>query len=282
MGDLLVITGLSGAGRSEFARHLEDLGWFVIDRLPPDIMIKVADLAHGPESRWDRVAFVVRADTSEGETLRSVDRLRRMVDRLRLVFLDCSTEALVRRYKDSRRPHPHPGASGIAEGIEAERELMAPLRSEADLVVDTSELNVHGLRDLVAQLYGEAGDRPLRTSVTSFGFKHGVPRDADVVFDCRFLPNPYWVEGLRSLSGLDAEVRDYVLGQDLATGFLDRIDELLGMLLPGYEVEGKSYLSLGLGCTGGRHRSVAMVEALAERLRARGLDPAVIHRDLDR
>ena len=159
---------------------------------------------------------------------------------------------------------------------------MAPLRSEADLVVDTSELNVHGLRDLVAQLYGEAGDRPLRTSVTSFGFKHGVPRDADVVFDCRFLPNPYWVEGLRSLSGLDPEVRDYVLGQDLATGFLDRIDELLGMLLPGYEVEGKSYLSLGLGCTGGRHRSVAMVEALAERLRTRGLDPAVIHRDLER
>ena len=118
--------------------------------------------------------------------------------------------------------------------------------------------------------------------MTSFGFKHGVPRDADVVFDCRFLPNPYWVEGLRSLSGLDDEVRDYVLGQDLATGFLDRIDELLGMLLPGYEVEGKSYLSLGLGCTGGRHRSVAMVEALAERLRVRGLDPAVVHRDLDR
>ena len=254
----------------------------MIDRLPPDIMIKVADLANGPESRWDRVAFVVRADTTEGETLRSVDSLRRIVDRLRLVFLDCSTEALVRRYKDSRRPHPHPGARGIAEGIEAERVLMAPLRSEADLVVDTSELNVHGLRDLVAQLYGEAGDRPLRTSVTSFGFKHGVPRDADVVFDCRFLPNPYWVEGLRSLSGLDPEVRDYVLGQDLATGFLDRIDELLGMLLPGYEVEGKSYLSLGLGCTGGRHRSVAMVEALAERLRTRGLDPAVIHRDLDR
>lgn len=277
-----MVTGLSGAGRSEFARHLEDVGWFVIDRLPPDIMVKVADLARGPESRWDRVAFVARADRTKGETLRSVEQLRGIVDRLRLVFLDCSTEALVRRYENSRRPHPYPGATGIEEGIEAERQLMASLRSEADLVVDTSELNVHGLRDMVAQLYGELGDRSLRTSITSFGFKHGLPRDADVVFDCRFIPNPHWIEELRPLTGLDPPVRDYVLKEELASDFLDRVDDLLCLLLPWYEVEGKSYLSVGLGCTGGQHRSVAIAEALAERLRTRGLDLAVIHRDLDR
>lgn len=282
MNDLLVITGLSGAGRSEFASDLEDLGWFVIDRLPPDILTKVADLACGPESPWNRVAFALKADTSRGDTMRVLGELREAFQRLRVVYLDCSTDVLVKRYKDSRRPHPLPGASGIEEAIDAERLLMEPVRAEADLVVDTSELNVHDLRDRVAGLYGDVDDRPMRTSVTSFGFKHGAPRDVDLVLDCRFLPNPHWVDELRPLSGLDAPVRNYVIGQDLALAFLDQLDELLGLLLPAYIDEGKAYLSIAFGCTGGRHRSVAVAEELAARLRSRGFDPAVKHRDLDR
>ena len=160
--------------------------------------------------------------------------------------------------------------------------LMEPVRAEADLVVDTSELNVHDLRDRVAGLYGDVDDRPMRTSVTSFGFRHGAPRDVDLVLDCRFLPNPHWVDELRPLSGLDAPVRNYVIGQDLALAFLDQLDELLGLLLPAYIDEGKAYLSIAFGCTGGRHRSVAVAEELAARLRSRGFDPAVKHRDLDR
>ncbi len=282
MSDLLVITGLSGAGRSEFAGDLEDLGWFVIDRLPPDILTKVADLAGGPDSPWDRVAFALKADTAEGESLRALDELREAVNRMRVVFLDCSTEELVRRYKGSRRPHPHPGATGIEEGIEAERLLMEPVREVADMVIDTSDTSVHDLRDKVSDLFGEEGDRQMRTTITSFGFKHGAPRDVDMVLDCRFIPNPHWVDELRPLSGLDAPVRTFVLDQEMTAAFLDQLESMLALLLPAYASQGKAYLSVAFGCTGGRHRSVAVAEALAGRLRARGFDPHLRHRDLDR
>jgi len=282
VGDLLLITGLSGAGRSEFSKDLEDLGWFVIDRLPPDISAKVAALAMGDGGAWDRVAFVLRADTVGGETLGAVAELRSIGDRLRVVFLNCSTEALVRRYESSRRPHPFPEDRGLEEAIRAERELMEPVRAAADLVLDTSDMNVHELRDRVAALYGEADDRPMRTTVTSFGYKHGLPRDADLVFDCRFLPNPHWIPELRPLSGLDGPVREHVLGHPVTQEFLDQLEDLLSMLLPAYVTEGKSYLSVALGCTGGRHRSVAVAETVAEMLRGRGFDPAVSHRDVDR
>jgi UPF0042 nucleotide-binding protein len=281
MSDLLVITGLSGAGRSEFAKDLEDLGWFVIDRLPPDIATKVADLAVGPTAPWDRVAFALRADVAGGETLRAVSELRDSGERLRVVFLDCSTEALVRRYESSRRPHPSP-AAGLEEAIEDERALMEPVRAAADLVLDTSDLNVHELRDRVARLYGESDDRPMRTTITSFGYKHGLPRDADLILDCRFLSNPHWIPELRPLTGLDGPVREHVLGHEVTQEFLDQMGDLLGMLMPAYIAEGKSYLSIALGCTGGRHRSVAVAETVAEMLRGRGFDPVVAHRDIGR
>ena len=282
MSDFLVLTGLSGAGRTAFASDLEDLGWFVIDRLPPDLMAKVADLARGPESPLDRVAFALRSDTVDGETLTGIAEMRSFVEGLRIVFLDCSTEVLVQRYESSRRPHPLGVDAGLADTIEAERTLMDPVRAEADLVIDTSDLNVHELRDKVAELYGRADDRPMRLAVTSFGYKHGAPRDADLVLDCRFLPNPHWVDDLRSLSGLDVPVREYVLGSDLAQGFLGRLEGLLDLLLPAFVGEGRSYLTLAFGCTGGRHRSVVIAEAVAGLLRARGQDPAVTHRDVDR
>ena len=281
MSDLLVITGLSGAGRSEFAKDLEDLGWFVIDRLPPDIATKVADLAVGPTAPWDRVAFALRADVTGGETLRAVSELRDSGERLRVVFLDCSTETLVRRYESSRRPHPSP-AAGLEEAIEDERALMEPVRTAADLVLDTSDLNVHELRDRVARLYGESDDRPMRTTITSFGYKHGLPRDADLILDCRFLPNPHWIPELRPLTGLDGPVREHVLSHEVTQEFLDQMGDLLGMLMPAYVAEGKSYLSIALGCTGGRHRSVAVAETVAEMLRGREFDPVVTHRDIGR
>ncbi|MCP4850348.1 MAG: RNase adapter RapZ [Actinomycetia bacterium] len=281
MSDLLVITGLSGAGRSEFAKDLEDLGWFVIDRLPPDIATKVADLAVGPTAPWDRVAFALRADVTGGETLRAVSELRDSGERLRVVFLDCSTETLVRRYESSRRPHPSP-AAGLEEAIEGERTLMEPVRAAADLVLDTSDLNVHELRDRVARLYGESDDRPMRTTITSFGYKHGLPRDADLILDCRFLPNPHWIPDLRPLTGLDGPVREHVLSHEVTQEFLDQLGDLLGMLMPAYVAEGKSYLSIALGCTGGRHRSVAVAETVAEMLRGREFDPVVTHRDIGR
>ena len=281
MSDLLVITGLSGAGRSEFAKDLEDLGWFVIDRLPPDIATKVADLAVGPTAPWDRVAFALRADVTGGETLRAVSELRDSGERLRVVFLDCSTETLVRRYESSRRPHPS-SAAGLEEAIEDERTLMEPVRAAADLVLDTSDLNVHELRDQVARLYGESDDRPMRTTITSFGYKHGLPRDADLILDCRFLPNPHWIPELRPLTGLDGPVREHVLSHEVTQEFLDQMGDLLGMLMPAYVAEGKSYLSIALGCTGGRHRSVAVAETVAEMLRGREFDPVVTHRDIGR
>ena len=277
-----MLTGLSGAGRSAFASDLEDLGWFVIDRLPPDLMAKVADLARGPESPLDRVAFALRSDTVDGETLAGIAELRSLVEGLRVVFLDCSTEVLVQRYESSRRPHPLGGGAGLVDTIDAERALMESVRSEADLVIDTSDLNVHELRDKVTELYGQADDRPMRLAVTSFGFKHGAPRDADLVLDCRFLPNPHWVDELRPLSGLDVPVREHVLDSDLAQGFLSRLEDLLDLLLPAFVGEGRSYLTLAFGCTGGRHRSVTIAEAVAGYLRERGQDPLVTHRDVDR
>ena len=228
------------------------------------------------------MAFALRSDTVDGETLAGIVELRSLVEGLRIVFLDCSTEVLVQRYESSRRPHPLGGGAGLADTIEAERALMEPVRSAADLIIDTSELNVHELRDKVTGLYGRTHDRPLRLAVTSFGFKHGAPRDADLVLDCRFLPNPHWVDELRPLSGLDAPVSRHVLESDLAQGFLERLDGLLVLLLPAFVAEGRSYLTLAFGCTGGRHRSVAIAEAVAGSLREQGRDPLVTHRDLDR
>jgi RNase adapter protein RapZ len=281
MSEFVVICGLSGAGRSQAADHLEDLGWFVIDNVPPALVPKLAELATDPGATHDRIALVVRAAEYEGEVRPAIDALRATGARVRVLFLDCATDVLVRRYEGTRRRHPFPGAS-LSDSIDRERALLEPLRGDADVVVDTSDLNVHQLRAWVVELFADDTGSGLQTSVVSFGYKHGLPLDVDMVFDCRFLPNPHWVDALRSLTGLDADVREYVLAQPAATAFLDKVGGLFDLVLPAFVEEGKSYLRIAIGCTGGRHRSVVMAEEVAGLLRAHGLDPTVAHRDVER
>ncbi len=289
VAEFVVIAGLSGAGRTTASNVFEDLGWYVIDNLPPALIHQVADLARragtgGPGE--GRVVLVVGRSAVGEELLTEVEELRTGGEQVSVIFLDAPDDVLVRRFEDRRRRHPFSGAAermAVAESIAAERSILEPVKAGADLVIDTSELNVHQLRDRLFELF--AGSRPvdaLTVSVVSFGFKHGLPLDADLVFDVRFLPNPHWVPDLRPLSGLDVAVRDYVLGQPLAVDFLGLIDGLLGLLLPAYVDEGKAYLTLAIGCTGGRHRSVAIAEDLARRIEAWGHLPKVGHRDLER
>ncbi|WP_426573113.1 RNase adapter RapZ [Aquihabitans sp. McL0605] len=281
MTDVVVITGLSGAGRSTAADVLEDQGWFVIDNMPVALMPKVAELANVPSSETDRIAFVAGWNTEPVALNQMLDDLRAPGSRVRMVFLDASTDVLIRRYESTRRRHPIGTGDLLGGAIEQERLALEPLRASADVVVDTSDLNVHQLRDRITELFGDDDRAPgMQVTVTSFGFKHGLPSDVDMVLDCRFLPNPHWVEELRPQTGTDEPVRDYVLGSDLAQAFLARVDGLLDVLLPAFEQEGKAYLTLAFGCTGGRHRSVAISEEVARRLRARGLAPGVLHRDI--
>jgi RNase adapter protein RapZ len=286
MSDFVVITGLSGAGRSQAAAVLEDLGWFVIDNVPAALIPKVAELA-GAGGELGRVGLVVRAsgpDGAEGDIAAALDALGSSASRVRTVFLEAATDVLVRRYEDTRRRHPL-AADGvsIAEAIERERELLQPLKSRADVTVDTTDLNVHQLRSRIVELFGDvSSETDMRVNVVSFGYKHGLPLDVDLVLDCRFLPNPHWVEELRPQTGLDPDVRDYVLAQPDAGPFFDRVDDLLELLLPAYAREGRTYLSIAVGCTGGRHRSVVVAEAIAGLLRGHGYAPAVTHRDVGR
>ena len=287
MGEFAVITGLSGAGRTLAADALDDLGWFVIDNLPPELVPKVVELAQTPGSQVDRVALVVRTGAYQEEILPMLGWLRSTGARVRILFLDAATDTLVRRYDSTRRRHPLSGGGShahVVAAIERERELLDPVRAEADVVVDTSELNVHELRSRVQGLFGADEVEPtMQTTVLSFGYKHGLPLDADLVFDCRFLPNPHWVEQLQPLTGLDESVRRYVLDQPAAREFLANLESLLAQLLPAYVAEGKAYLTIALGCTGGRHRSVTIAEEVARLLREHGVrDPGVVHRDIDK
>lgn len=281
---MTIITGMSGAGRSEAAHVLEDLGYFVIDNLPPKLIGKVAELARGHETP-ERYALVV--DVRSGDFLNdlgaALEELRVTGATTRVLFLDAADDVLVRRYEASRRRHPLSDSDRVSDGIARERVLLEALKGGADLIVDTSTLNVHELRDRLRELFAEhASGSDLQVNVVSFGYKHGLPLDVDLVFDCRFLPNPHWVDALRPLTGMDAPVRDYVLSQPGTREFLEELDRLFGLLLPGYEKEGKAYLSIGVGCTGGRHRSVVIAEQLAERLRRRGYRAALHHRDAGR
>jgi len=282
MSEFVVITGLSGAGRSQAADHLEDMGWFVIDNVPAALIPKLAELLADPGSTHERAALVVRTGDYDDEIRPALDALRATAQRVRILFLDAATDVLVRRYENTRRRHPVGGAS-LEESIELERQQLEPLKAEADVVVDTSDLNVHQLRAWIVELFAaDSADAGLQVSVVSFGYKHGVPIDVDMVFDGRFLPNPHWVEDLRPLTGRDDPVRDYVLGQPEAREFLTRLDNLFELLVPAFVREGKSYLRIAVGCTGGRHRSVVIAEELARCLRDHGLDPTVLHRDVDR
>ena len=282
MSEFVVITGLSGAGRSQAADHLEDMGWFVIDNVPAALIPKLAELLADPGSTHERAALVVRTGDYEDEIRPALDALRATAQRVRILFLDAATDVLVRRYENTRRRHPVGGVS-LEESIELERLQLEPLKAEADVVVDTSDLNVHQLRGWIVELFAaDSADAGLQVSVVSFGYKHGVPIDVDMVFDGRFLPNPHWVDDLRPLTGRDEPVRDYVLSQPEAREFLDRLEHLFELLVPAFVREGKSYLRIAVGCTGGRHRSVVIAEELARSLRGHDLDPTVLHRDVDR
>jgi UPF0042 nucleotide-binding protein len=284
MTDILVITGMSGAGRSAAADDLEDMGWFVVDNLPTSLIEKVAELGGGRGSSIDHLALVVGTGSHQSDITDVIGRLRRAGHRVRVLFLEAATPVLVSRFGSTRRKHPlSDGSQSVLDLIEQERELLEPVRAIADLVIDTSDLNVHQLKARLHDAFGrEAPEGGMQTAITSFGFKHGLPLDVDLVLDCRFLPNPYWEEGLRHQSGLDEDVREYVLANEITQDFLARLDDLLDLLLPAYEAEGKSYLTIAFGCTGGQHRSVAIAEEVARRLAQRGVSPRVQHRDLPR
>jgi UPF0042 nucleotide-binding protein len=284
MTEFLLITGLSGAGRSNAANTFEDLGWFVIDNLPPALIGKVSELVKAPGSTTERVALVVGTGALLeylDELPAALEALRSTGSRVRILFLEASDEVLIRRYENTRRPHPLAGER-VSEAIEQERLALDPVKGQADVVVDTTELNVHQLRDRLLDIFARDAEHDLQTNVVSFGFKHGVPLDVDMVFDCRFLPNPHWVDALRPQTGLDEPVRDYVLGQPETDAFLSKVDDLMALLLPAFVKEGKSYLSIAVGCTGGRHRSVVLAEELARLLAKRGFEPTVQHRDITR
>ncbi len=279
-----IITGLSGAGRSEAAHSLEDLGFFVVDNLPPALLAKMAELASRPGGPA-RVAIVVdaRGGVFFGELSKALEELKTLSIAYRIVFLEASDDDLVNRYEATRRRHPLAPADRVVEGIRKERLMMESLRGDADLVIDTTGLTPHGLRDRIREAFADAPpEAGLQVSVQSFGFKYGVPRDADLVFDVRFLPNPHWLDELRPLTGTDEPVKTYVRDQDQYRAFMDRLEALLDVVVPGYIDEGKSYLSVAIGCTGGRHRSVVVAEELGRFFRERGLPANVNHRDVDR
>ena len=285
--ETVIITGLSGAGRSTAAKCCEDLGFFVVDNLPPELIATLVELGSRTSGTVTRLAVVmdVRGRAFSTDLLGVIRDLADRGVRPRVLFLEASDEALVRRFENVRRAHPLQGDGRLIDGIQRERELLAGLRGDADLVLDTTGRSVHDLRALIESSF-LGGDRDrqadLRATVVSFGYKYGVPVDADLIVDVRFLPNPFWIPELRDLTGRDDEVRDYVLGQQDAETFLDAYARVLQIIGAGYRRESKRYLTLGVGCTGGKHRSVVMAQQLADRLAASGVQATVVHRDLGR
>jgi UPF0042 nucleotide-binding protein len=282
---IVLLTGMSGGGKSTAIRALEDAGWFCIDNLPVLLVPKLLELVvHGASDEVHRLALVI--DAREGrfldQTPQKVDEVRRAGHRLEVVFLDSADETLSHRFSETRRRHPLSPEGTVAEGIALERKLLAALRGIADVVIDTTRMNVHELRDVITARFGAAGDADaLNVTLVSFGYRNGIPANSDLVIDVRFLPNPYFVEGLKPHPGTDPRVSEWVLGRPQTQEFLEHLESLLAFLLPQYKAEGKSYLTVSIGCTGGRHRSVALAEELSKRLtekhRAR---VKVTHRDV--
>ena len=281
--DFIVVAGLSGAGRSTVADTLEDLGWFVIDNLPPSLLASAAELLTATDSSVERLALVAGSHEYQEDLLSFLQELRSSTTRVRVVFLDAPTDVLLRRYDQTRRRHPlDASTSSVTEAIAQERKLLEPIRDEADVVIETGDLIVHELKARVVEVFGD-GDREqlMQTTIMSFGFKHGVPTEADLVFDCRFLPNPHWIPELRPLTGLDQEVRNYVVEQPSTVAFIGHLVPLLEFLIPSYVAEGKAYLTIAFGCTGGWHRSVAIAEEFGRILAESGHSLRTRHRDLE-
>ncbi len=281
--EVVVVTGLSGAGKNSAGRVLEDLGWFVVENLPPALLLPMVELGARGDVRRFAAVVDVRSRAFSSDLQEAIRVLSEAGHRPRVVYVHARDEVLVRRYESNRREHPLQGSGTLTDGITAERSLLRGIAGEADLWVDTSDLNVHQLRATLENAFAREGRTPpLTATVMSFGFKYGLPLDADLVVDARFLPNPHWIPELRAHTGRDPDVRDYVLGQPGADEFLDRYIEVLRLLVPGYRREGKRYLTLAVGCTGGKHRSVAIAEEFARRLSAEGVAAVARHRDLGR
>ena len=281
----VIITGLSGGGLSTAAKVFEDKGFFVSQNLPPQLILELVDLAAADDSPVERLAVVsdIRAAKFNGALLGTIATIRERGHEPFVLFLEARDDVLIRRFDSVRRTHPLQGDGTLQSGIEHEREEMEDLRASADVIIDTSNLSVHDLRRAVEASVGELPVGRQHVTIESFGFKHGSPRDADIVLDVRFLPNPYWVEELREFRGVDQAVSDYVLNQDGARDYVDNFVDLLSSTLGGYRHEGKDFITVGIGCTGGHHRSVAVAEAVGKRLRQQGqVDVNVIHRDLER
>jgi RNase adapter protein RapZ len=282
--DVVVLTGMSGAGRSTAANVLEDLGWYVVDNLPPQMILPMAELAEHSRGGVSQLAVVVdvRSRTFFTALREALQGMRSRGWKPNVVFVDATDEALVRRFESVRRPHPLQGHGRLLDGIARERTLLGDLRSEADILIDTSGLNVHQLSAKVSQIFATDGGPRLRLAVMSFGFKYGIPLDADMVFDMRFLPNPFWVPELRSLTGKDEAVAKFVMSQPGAEEFVERVVDLMQPVIAGYLREGRRYVTLAVGCTGGKHRSVAISEALGDRLATDDVATILVHRDLGR
>ena len=281
MAEFLIIAGRSGAGRSEVAKSLDDLGWFVIDNLPTPLISKVAELVLSPGSIRTHVALVVGSE-GPGDTMAEIIDLQKDARiNTSVLYLTADEETLIRRYEESRRRHPYGSVGSLRESILAESEAIETLRGAADVEIDTSDLNVHQLGQRIEGLFAvDPQGKQMQIRLVSFGYKHGLPTDVDLVMDCRFLPNPYWVKGLKELTGMDNEVREFILNDPIAQEFLIKLTELLELLLPAYQEEGKSYLSLAVGCTGGQHRSVMIVNELETVLAELNYPAKASHRDL--
>ena len=281
---IVVVTGLAGAGKTTAARALEDLGFFVVDNLPPQLIETLVSLSDSSGGELRRIALVV--DAREAKFLKEFgpawDRMRSSSHEVTLLFLDASDEELVKRFKETRRRHPLDDGSGVRQGIERERELLEEMQNRADEIILTDDLSVHDLKQRITERFGAAEPERLALTVMSFGFKRGLPPELDLCFDCRFLQNPYFVEELRPLTGTHPDVSSYVLAQPDALAFLDKVEDMVSFLLPRFAQEGKAYVTTAIGCTGGQHRSVALAQALGERLKGRGLKVRVVHRDAGR
>jgi RNase adapter protein RapZ len=281
MNEVVLVTGMSGAGRSTVAAALEDLGWFVIDNLPLELVVRVDELVISGDHDYPGVAFIVgRSGGVRPEAIFKVEReLKARHENAKILFLDAPDEVLIHRFEGNRRRHPLDEAT-LEDSIANERAQLTPIREAAALVIDTGSINTNQLRRRIVETFSETGSKgSLRVSLVSFGYTYGIPRDVDLVFDCRFLPNPHWIDELRPLTGLDAPVATYVLDQEPAQHFIKDVVGLLEWQIPAFAQEGKSYLSIAIGCTGGRHRSVAIAEEIRRRL---DIDSAVFHRDIAR